>query len=171
MKNLQVRVDEDEIEDLDELAQEMRLSRSEIARSVLRDLLGQIAITPPIADEVFTGRESQPLREARGSWIEVVPVRGDRKRWTSLGLGIGEASLFETPKGDRLILDELPARTVAEAEGRDYTGLLGLLLAGVETGAIPVSRAREIVEKLARSSFRTSSDLYGEVLRRLGDRA
>src|SRR2546428_9468397 len=27
---------------------------------VLRDLLGQIAIPPPIADEVFTGRESQP---------------------------------------------------------------------------------------------------------------
>src|SRR2546427_1056149 len=37
MKNLQVRVDEDEIEDLDELAQEMRLSRSEIARSALRE--------------------------------------------------------------------------------------------------------------------------------------
>ena len=138
---------------------------------VLRDLLGQIAITPPIADEVFTGRESQPLREARGSWIEVVPVRGDRKRWTSLGLGIGEASLFETSKGDRLILDEIPARTVAEAEGREYTGLLGLLLAGAETGAIPASRAREILEKLARSSFRMSADLYGEVLRRLGDRA
>ena len=138
---------------------------------VLRDLLGEIAITPPIADEVFTGRESKPLREARGSWIEVVPVRGDRKRWLALGLGIGEASLFETPKGDRLILDEIPARTVAEAEGRDYTGLLGLLLAGVEARAIPASRAREILEKLARSSFRMSADLYGEVLRRLGDRA
>src|SRR5436309_9360560 len=37
MKNLQVRVDEDEIEDLDELAQETRLSRSEIARSALRE--------------------------------------------------------------------------------------------------------------------------------------
>src|SRR2546429_2352496 len=68
---------------------------------VLRDLLGRIAITPPIADEVFTGHESGHLREARGSWIEVVPVRGDRKRWTALGLGIGEASLFSTPKGDR----------------------------------------------------------------------
>src|SRR2546422_123673 len=40
---------------------------------VLRDLLGQIAIPPPIADEVFTGRESQPLREAQGSGIEGVP--------------------------------------------------------------------------------------------------
>src|SRR3989442_2331784 len=93
---------------------------------VLGDLLGQIAITPPIADEVFTGRESQPLREARGRWIEVVPVRGDRKRWTSLGLGIGEASLFETPKGDRLILDELPALNVAEAVSQYYTGILSI---------------------------------------------
>src|SRR5438105_4855980 len=111
---------------------------------VLRDLLGRIAITPPIADEVFTGRESQPLREARGAWIEVFPVRGDRKRWTALGLGVGEASLFETTKGDRLVRDEIAARTVAEAEGRNYTGLLGLLLAGVDSGAITAFRAEEV---------------------------
>src|SRR2546427_13140153 len=85
---------------------------------VLRDLSGRIAITPAIADEVFTGHESQPLREARASWIEVVPVRGDPKRWTSLGLGIGEAALFDPPNAHRLILDEIAARTVAEAEGR-----------------------------------------------------
>jgi len=36
MKNLQVRVDEAEIEELDDLAEDLRLSRSEIARSVLR---------------------------------------------------------------------------------------------------------------------------------------
>src|SRR2546428_451669 len=42
---------------------------------VLRDLLRQIAIPPPIADEGFTGRESQPLREAQGSVIEGVPSR------------------------------------------------------------------------------------------------
>ncbi len=59
---------------------------------------------------------------------------------------------------------------MAEAEGRESTGLLGLLLAGVEAGAIPASRARAILEKLARSSYRMSADLYGEVLRRLGDR-
>src|SRR3989454_8771933 len=82
------------------------------------------------------------------------PVKGDRKRWTSLGLGIGEASLFETPKGDRLILDEIPARTVAEAEGREYTGLLGLLLAGVEAGGNPSPRARGHLVKLVRNTFR-----------------
>jgi predicted HTH domain antitoxin len=37
MKNLQVRVDDEEIDDLDELAEEMRLSRSELARSAIRE--------------------------------------------------------------------------------------------------------------------------------------
>jgi len=37
MKNLQVRVEDEEIEDLDELAEELRLSRSELARSALRE--------------------------------------------------------------------------------------------------------------------------------------
>lgn len=136
---------------------------------VLRQLLGRIAITSQVAEEVFTGRESHALREARGSWIEVVPVRGDLRRWTGLGLGPGEASLFETPKGDRLVLDEIPARTVAEAEGREYAGLLGLLLAGVEAGKISASRARDLLEKLSRSSFRMSADLYAEIVRRLAD--
>src|SRR3989337_4614643 len=42
MKNLQVRVDEDEIGELDGLADDMRLSRSEIARSALREGLRKL---------------------------------------------------------------------------------------------------------------------------------
>jgi len=137
----------------------------------LRNLMGRVAITAQIADEVFSGRESQALQEARGSWIDVVPVRGDLSRWTDLGLGRGEASSFETPKRDRLVLDELPARAVAEAEGRDYVGLLGLLLAATARGAITPSRGEEIVRKLARSPFRMSTDLYDEVLRQLEGRS
>ncbi len=125
------------------------------------------SVTPQVAGEVFSGRESRALREARGSWIDVVPVRGDVSKWMALGLGRGEASLFETPKEDRLVLDEVPARTVAEAEGREYVGLLGLLLGGVDRGTMAASRAWEIVRKLARSSFRMSTDLYDEVLRQL----
>ena len=37
MRNLQVRVDDEEIENLDRLAEAMGLSRSEIARSALRE--------------------------------------------------------------------------------------------------------------------------------------
>ncbi len=42
MRNLQVRVDDDEIEDLNALAEEMRLSRSELARSALREGLRRL---------------------------------------------------------------------------------------------------------------------------------
>src|SRR5687767_5878532 len=136
---------------------------------LLRDLVGRVAITKEVSREDFRGRESAALRDGRGRWIEIVEVRRDRGRWERLGLGTGEASLFLAPKGDRLGLDEISARIVAEAEGRDYVGLLGLLVGGVEAGAITASRAREVLEKLARSTFRMSSDLYGEVLRQLGD--
>ncbi len=98
---------------------------------LLRDLLGRVRLTPEVAAEVFQGRESEALTQARGTWIEIVPVSGNRSRWESLGLGRGEASLFLTPGTDRLILDEVPARVVAESEGRLYVGLLGLLLSGV----------------------------------------
>src|SRR3989440_9854996 len=97
---------------------------------LLRDLLGRVTLTSEVAAEVFQGRESEALNQARGTWIELIPVSGNRSRWESLGLGRGEASLFLTPGTDRLVLDEVPPRVVAEAEGRTYVGLLGLLLAG-----------------------------------------
>ena len=49
MRNLQVRVDADEIEDLDELAQEMQLSRSEIARSALREGVRRLRMEKALA--------------------------------------------------------------------------------------------------------------------------
>src|SRR6266540_2536616 len=93
----------------------------------LRDLMGRVAITAAIAEEVFSGRESQALQEARGSWIEVVPVRGDLSRWTDLGLGRGEASLFETPKGDRLVLEatHLPLGRLGPSEQVHEEGRVG----------------------------------------------
>ncbi len=39
----------------------------------------------------------------------------------------GEATLFLTDKKARLIIDELNARRIADAENREYAGLLGLI--------------------------------------------
>lgn len=134
---------------------------------VLRALLGQVALTQEIAGEVFTGRESRALRAARGSWIEVVEVRGNRRPWAALGLGPGEASLFLTPAGDRLVLDEVPTRTVAEAEGREYVGLLGLLLAGVRKGLLTRTRAREVLRRVVEAGFHLATHLYDAFLAEL----
>ncbi len=135
---------------------------------LLRDLLGRVRLTPEVAAEVFQGRESEALTQARGTWIEIVPVSGNRSRWESLGLGRGEASLFLTPGTDRLILDEVPARVVAESEGRLYVGLLGLLLSGVDTGIVASDRARRILRSLVQSGFRLAIDLYDEAMEQLG---
>lgn len=138
--------------------------------AVLHELLGNVTITPEVRAEVFNGRESDALRDGVGSWIEVVAVRGDHRRWEALGLGRGEASLYLTPKEDRLVLDEVPARTAAEAEGRDYVGLLGLLLAAVDRRKLDPQRARGLLRRLVRSGSRLSTDLYDEALAEI-DRA
>src|SRR3989454_12576351 len=115
--------------------------------ALLRDLLGRITLTSEVAAEVFQGRESEALNQARGTWIQIVPVSGNRSRWEALGLGRGEASLFLTPGTDRLVLDEVPARVVAESEGRSYVGLLGLLLAGGGGGRGGPQGARPVVPR------------------------
>src|SRR5437773_8540291 len=128
--------------------------------ALLRDLLGRITLTSEVAAEVFQGRESEALNQARGTWIQVVPVSGNRSRWESLGLGRGEASLFLTPGTDRLVLDEVPARVVAESEGRSYVGLLGLLVAGARKGKIAPARARQRLRRLAQPAFHPSTERY-----------
>ncbi len=135
--------------------------------SLLRDLLGRVSVTTDVASEVFTGRESEALGRARGDWIEIVSVRGDRKRWLALGLGKGEASLLSTPSEDRLVIDEVPARTAAESEGRTYVGLLGLLIEGARGRRIPAERAKDVLQRLGRGGFRITSELYDEAMREL----
>jgi predicted nucleic acid-binding protein len=137
---------------------------------VLKELLERVSVTSDVAREVRTGRESQALRSAFGEWIEIVPLKGNRRRWETLGLGPGEASLFLTPPQDRLVLDDAPARTVAEAEGRAYVGLLGLLMAGVDRKALAPSRARSLLLRLVETGFRISADLQEEVLRAIEGR-
>ena len=136
--------------------------------AVLQELVGRVSLTPEVAAEVFSGRESEALARARGSRLEILRVAGNRHRWEALGLGTGEASLFLTPKRDRLVLDEVPARVVAESEGRQYVGLLGLLLGGVQRGIIARDRARQILRRLGQSGFRMTTEFYDEAMEQLG---
>lgn len=129
----------------------------------LRDALGEVWITPQVAEEVLTGRATATLREAVGSWIRIERVRGDAGPFRRLGLGRGEASLFLTPKEDRLLLDELPARRLAEAEGRAYVGLLGLLLATKRAGIVSPHRVGEILDKLEGAGFRMTTELFARI--------
>lgn len=129
----------------------------------LHETLGDVYVTEAVVAEILTDRTTSALREAVGSWIHVEKVRGDARRFRRLGLAKGEASLFLTPQGDALLLDDLAARRLAESEGRTYTGLLGLLRSSARTGAVSKSRALEILNGVARAGFRMRSDLYEEI--------
>ncbi len=126
----------------------------------LQKVLGEVHITREVAEEVLTDRTSAALKQAVGSWIHVGRVRGEARRFRRLGLGRGEASLFLTPVEDRLLLDELPARRLAETEGREYVGLLGLLLAAARNDKVSRSQARKMLDHLARAGFRMTVELF-----------
>lgn len=135
----------------------------------LRDLFDRIYITKIIKKELSRHKfpETQKVDEAIGDWIKVADVAGDTGRFTKFGLDEGEASLFLTGKEDLLILDELNARRIAEVEKREFTGLLGLIVASAETKRITKERALGIIDKLVESNFRLSSELYRETRRKI----
>lgn len=135
----------------------------------LRELFSQVYITRSIENELlgYESPETQKIREAVGDWIEVVDVSGDPESFTKFGLDEGEATLFLTNKEDLLILDELNARRMAEVEGREFTGLLGLIVASAETKRITKERALNMIDKLVESDFRLSSELYRETKRKI----
>ena len=133
---------------------------------LLRDLLGEVCVTPEVVAEV-TAKEG-PLKEAfhgaMAEWIKVVETKGDLERYLKQGLGRGEASIFLSK--DRLIVDDRVARTLAQAEGRDFTGLLGLMVAGADAGLLKKKEALQVLDELVESDFRVSTALYKELRKR-----
>ena len=139
--------------------------------SFIRNVYGYVFITDVIERELlkYEFPETEVIKKAIGDWIEVIPVEGDLEHFRKFGLGRGEASLFLLPKEDRLIIDDLNARGVAKVEGRNFSGLLGIIVAAVEKGIIDKDRGQELLDKLARSNFRMTVSLYMEVYRRITD--
>lgn len=136
---------------------------------LLRKLLGKIFITKSIEKELLRHSypETDKIKDAIGDWIVSVDVKGNIKQYTKYGLDEGEATLFLTDKKARLIIDELNARRIADVENREYTGLLGLIVAAVETKKIDKKRAENIITKLVESNFRMTVVLYKNIMDRI----
>lgn len=132
----------------------------------LRELLGKIVVTSEVAEELISGPVPLDLKADRfKGWISVFPPR---RRPAQLGLGRGEASLLlAARKDDRLVLDDLQARAVAEARGLDYVGLLGLIVAGAQSGKIERRRALTILNALVATEFRLAPGLYAKARREI----
>ena len=136
---------------------------------LLKKMFGKIHITAEVKKEILIkdAPTKEPIRKAIGKWVIV--KRGGRAagKGTPPGLGLGERSLFSRYKeGDILVIDDLLARRTARALGYQFTGLLGLLVAGVEERVIGKDTAMDILERLASSNFHMSASLFLEVSRR-----
>jgi predicted nucleic acid-binding protein len=139
---------------------------------LLRKLLGKIYITKSIEKELLVNKypETDKIEKAIGDWIVSEKVKGNIKQYTKYGLGEGEASLFLTENKARLVIDELNARRIADVENRDYSGLLGLIVAAVEMKKIDKEKAKDVIAKLAESDFRMTVALYKNIMEKIEKR-
>ena len=85
-----------------------------------------------------------------------------------LGDGEWEAIALAIELGaGAILIDDRPARRLAEAAGLNVIGTLGLLLEAKRTGHLRTIRAE--LDKLLETSFFLSQRLYNQLLRMAGE--
>ena len=85
-----------------------------------------------------------------------------------LGAGEWEAIALAVELGaGAILIDDRPARRLAQAAGLNVIGTLGLLLEAKRAGHIKTIRAE--LDKLLETSFFLSQQLYDELLRLAGE--
>lgn len=127
---------------------------------LVRGILGELLIPPAVAQEVAPSLGEPP------AWICVVQLPSDRGSFSweaSLDRGETEAiSLALSISANQILLDDRPARRVAESLGLHVVGSLGLLLEAFHRGLI--ADVQPLMDAMIRVGFHVGSSLYDEVL-------
>jgi len=139
----------------------VRIQRLDLVPAILESVL----IPPAVA------REIRPSVPDLPDWLRVQApsaspsLLGSRGR---LGEGEWEAIALAIDVGaGAILIDDRPARRVAEAAGLNVVGTLGLLLEAKRTGHVRTIRAE--LDKLLETSFFLSQRLYDQLLRMAGE--
>ncbi|MBD2776203.1 DUF3368 domain-containing protein [Iningainema tapete] len=145
---------------------------SELAKvgqmDLLRDIFGQIIIPQQVYDEVTTGTHPAAILVRLATWIQVRSIANQAQlsilqNETGLDLGEGAAIILaEQLKADRVLIDELAGRKVAQSRKLPVTGTVGILLVAKSKGLI--SQIKPILDALIVKGARISQPLYEEVL-------
>ncbi len=129
--------------------------------ALLPALFDSVVIPPAVAFETRRAMQVQP------AWLRVQRLRGDLPpivQRPTLGVGEREAIALALELGiERMVVDDLSARRVAQASGLNVVGTLGLLLAAKRLGL--VERVRPELDNLVKASFFVHPLLYDEMLR------
>ena len=139
----------------------VRIQRLDLVPALLQSVL----IPPAVA------REIAPSIPVLPPWVSVQPAVGRPAVPASRGrLGDGEweaIALAVEVRASAIVIDDRPARRLAEAAGLKVIGTLGLLLEAKRAGHIRTIRAE--LDKLLETSFFLSPQLYDQVLRQAGE--
>lgn len=132
---------------------------------LLPALFTSILIPPAVAHEI---QRSVPVAP---TWLQVRPLEAVLPPIVlrrSLADGERQAiALAVETRADAIVLDDLPARRIAQAAALNVIGTLGVLLAAKRVGLI--SSVRPELDNLVRTSFFLSSQLRDELLRAAGE--
>lgn len=133
----------------------------------------QIVAPPAVLREIdeYPDSASERIEEAKRSWLSVRAVE-DRRLVDVLmaDLDVGESEVIALALelvAERVILDDLDARRLAQRLGVGPVGTLGLLLAAKLRGEIQSLKAE--IDRLLEAGFRVSSALRQAVLREAGE--
>ena len=138
-----------------------RIQRLDLVPTILESVL----VPPAVA------REIRPSIPVLPDWLQVrAPARSSSVLTSRGRLGDGECEaivLAVDVRASAIIIDDRPARRLAETAGLHVIGTLGLLLEGKRAGHIETIRAE--LDKLVATSFFLSEELYDHLLQMAGE--
>ncbi|HET9225315.1 MAG TPA: DUF3368 domain-containing protein [Thermoanaerobaculia bacterium] len=133
----------------------------------------QIVAPPAVLQEIeeYPDAASERIDDATKTWLSVKPVT-DRRLVDVLmaDLDAGESEVIALAlelEAERIVLDDLDARRLAQRLGVAPVGTLGLLLAAKLRGEIQSLRAE--IDRLRQAGFRVSPALSQAILREAGE--
>ena len=132
--------------------------------ALLAEILGPVLVPGAVRREVF-GRQQLP------EWIEERPVGQPlASQIVSVRLGPGEREAIPLAleiNARELVLDDLPARRLAQSLGLPVIGSVGLLLRAKRHGTVPA--IRPLLEAMHAQGFRLSARLWAGILSVAGE--
>ena len=142
---------------------------------ILRDVYGKIIIPEEVYSEVVIQGKGQPGAAEVGAamWIDVRAVTQKGKVMNlhaNKRLDLGECGaiiLAEEIHAQRIIIDDLAARKVAQARGLPIIGTVGVLIVAKVRGIIP--NVKDILDNLKKHGTRIGPRLYQQILNAAGE--
>jgi len=140
---------------------------------LLKLMYGTLYIPEAVYKEIVMGGKEKPGAQEveKAEWIKRKMVQNRLSvsiLRASLSAGESETLVLASElNGDLVLLDEKPARIMADRIEIRKTGTLGILIAAKAGGLI--SEVKPYVDELIAKDFRVDNELYLEILRQVGE--